>query len=94
MGIEQVSVDSHLFYDLGADSLVITTFCARLRARADLPPISTKEVYQRPTIRSLAAALDRCWPGAFSCSGVSPGARQSGACQYFAVSPVRSACSS
>ena len=62
MGIEQVSVDSHLFYDLGADSLVITTFCARLRKRADLPPISTKEVYQRPTIRSLAAALTDAGP--------------------------------
>ncbi len=56
MRIEQVSVDSHLFHDLGADSLVITTFCARLRARADLPPLSIKEVYQRPTIKSLAAA--------------------------------------
>jgi Phosphopantetheine attachment site. len=62
MGIEQVSVDSHLFYDLGADSLVITTFCARLRTRADLPPISTKEVYQRPTVRSLAAALTDAGP--------------------------------
>jgi non-ribosomal peptide synthetase-like protein len=58
MRIEQVSVDSHLFHDLGADSLVITAFCARLRARSDLPPISTKEVYRRPTIRSLAALTD------------------------------------
>src|SRR5207302_5009026 len=33
MRIEQVSVDSHLFYDLGADSLVVTAFCARLRTR-------------------------------------------------------------
>jgi hypothetical protein len=32
----------------------------------------------------------RCWPGALSCSGVSPGARQSDACRCFAVSPVRS----
>ena len=62
MGIEQVSVDSHLFYDLGADSLVITAFCARLRTRADLPPISTKEVYQRPTIRKLAAARQDAGP--------------------------------
>jgi non-ribosomal peptide synthetase-like protein len=62
MRIEQVSVDSHLFYDLGADSLVVTAFCARLRARADLPPISTKDVYQHPTIRSLAAALPAAGP--------------------------------
>src|SRR5262249_55637764 len=62
MGIGQVSVDSHLFYDLGADSLVVTAFCARLRTRPDLPPISTKAVYQRPTIRSLAAALADAGP--------------------------------
>jgi non-ribosomal peptide synthetase-like protein len=62
MGIKQVSVDSHLFYDLGADSLKITTFCARLRTRADLAPISIKDVYQRPTIRSLTAALTAAGP--------------------------------
>ncbi len=72
MGIEQVSIDSHLFYDLGADSLVVTTFCARLRARADLPPISTKDVYQRPTIRSLAAALTDSGPATSVPAGSAP----------------------
>jgi non-ribosomal peptide synthetase-like protein len=58
MGVEQVSVDSHLFSNLGADSLVIAQFCAGLRSRANLPPISTKDVYQHPTISSLAAVID------------------------------------
>jgi non-ribosomal peptide synthetase-like protein len=62
MGIAQVSVESHLFHDLGADSLVVTAFCARLRARADLPPISTKDVYQHPTIRNLAEAFTNAGP--------------------------------
>ncbi|UXY23933.1 phosphopantetheine-binding protein [Streptomyces cynarae] len=57
VGIEQVPADSHFFDDLGADSLVMAHFCARLRKRADLPSVSMKEIYQHPTIRSLAAAV-------------------------------------
>lgn len=55
--VEQVSVDSHFFNDLGANSLVMAQFCARVRKRADLPSISMKDVYRHPTIRSLATAL-------------------------------------
>ena len=55
--VEQVSVDSHFFDDLGADSMVMAQFCARVRKRADLPSVSMKDIYQHPTIRSLAAAL-------------------------------------
>ncbi|MFF4213959.1 Pls/PosA family non-ribosomal peptide synthetase [Streptomyces sp. NPDC001796] len=62
VGIEQVSADSHFFDDLGADSLVMAHFCARLRKRADLPSVSMKEIYQHPTIRSLAAALPATAP--------------------------------
>ncbi|MFJ8629532.1 Pls/PosA family non-ribosomal peptide synthetase [Streptomyces sp. NPDC093568] len=54
---EQVPVDSHFFDDLGADSLVMAHFCARIRKRADLPSVSMKDVYRHPTIRSLATAL-------------------------------------
>jgi non-ribosomal peptide synthetase-like protein len=57
MNIERVSVDSHFFYDLGADSKVMMQFCTRLLNREDLPRVSIKEVYQHPTIRSLTAAL-------------------------------------
>jgi non-ribosomal peptide synthetase-like protein len=55
--VEQVSIDSHFFDDLGADSMVMAHFCARVRKRADLPPVSMKEIYAHPTIRSLATAL-------------------------------------
>jgi acyl carrier protein len=57
VGVERVSVDSHFFDDLGADSMVMAHFCARARKRADVPSVSMKEVYRHPTIRSLATAL-------------------------------------
>ncbi|MFE6691676.1 Pls/PosA family non-ribosomal peptide synthetase [Streptomyces sp. NPDC057743] len=57
MRVEQVSLDGHFFDDLGADSLVMAHFCARVRKRDDLPPVSMKDVYKHSTIRSLAAAL-------------------------------------
>ncbi|MBP2328600.1 non-ribosomal peptide synthetase-like protein [Kibdelosporangium banguiense] len=55
--VEQVPADSHFFDDLGADSMVMAQFCARVRKRPDLPSVSIKDIYQHPTIRSLAAAL-------------------------------------
>ncbi|WP_078067185.1 Pls/PosA family non-ribosomal peptide synthetase [Streptomyces jeddahensis] len=54
---ERVPVDSHFFTDLGADSMVMAQFCARLRKRDDLPTVSMKDVYRHSTIRDLAAAL-------------------------------------
>ena len=38
---DRVAVDSH-FDDLGADSLVMAQFCARVRKREDLPSVSMK----------------------------------------------------
>src|SRR4028119_221360 len=55
--VEQVPVDAHVFDDLGADSMVMARFCARVRKQPDLPTVSMKDVYQHPTIHSLAAAL-------------------------------------
>src|ERR687893_454116 len=55
--VEHVPADSHFFDDLGADSMVMAQFCARVRKRADLPSVSMKDVYQHPTIGSLAGAL-------------------------------------
>ncbi|MEU8782301.1 Pls/PosA family non-ribosomal peptide synthetase [Streptomyces sp. NPDC048637] len=57
MGTGQMPVDRHFFDDLGADSLVMAHFCARVRKRADLPSVSMKDIYRYPTIRALAAAL-------------------------------------
>src|ERR1043165_8357981 len=55
--VDRVPVDSHFFEELDADSLVMAHFCARVRKRGDLPPVSMKDVYAYPTIRSLAEAL-------------------------------------
>src|SRR5437899_9843213 len=55
--VDRVSVDSHFFDELGADSLLMAHFCARVRKRGNLPSVSMRDIYQHPTIRSLAAAL-------------------------------------
>src|SRR5216683_1315142 len=55
--VDRLSVESHFFDELGADSLVMAKFCARVRKRGDLPSASMKDIYRHPTIRSLAAAL-------------------------------------
>src|SRR5713226_4264853 len=55
--VDRVPVDSHFFEELGADSLVMAHFCARVRKRGDVPAVSMKDVYAHPTIRSLAEAL-------------------------------------
>ncbi|MCW7942507.1 peptide synthetase [Streptomyces hygroscopicus] len=57
VGVEHVSADSHFFDDLGANSLVMARFCARVRKRQDLPSVSMKDIYRHPTVRKLAAAL-------------------------------------
>ena len=60
--VERVSVDSNFFDDLGADSMVMARFCARVRKRPDLPAVSIKDIYQHPTIKSLATALGDAAP--------------------------------
>jgi non-ribosomal peptide synthetase-like protein len=54
--VDRVPVESHFFDELGADSLVMAHFCARVRKRG-LPSVSMKDVYAHPTIRSLAGAV-------------------------------------
>ena len=61
--VERISVESHIFDDLGANSLLLARFCARVRERDDLPPVSQKDLYLNPTIRQLAAALRAGAPG-------------------------------
>ena len=57
MQVDDVAVESHFFDDLGADSMVMAQFCARVRKRSDLPSVSMKDVYRHPTIKDLAAAF-------------------------------------
>ncbi|HZF73530.1 MAG TPA: Pls/PosA family non-ribosomal peptide synthetase, partial [Gemmatimonadaceae bacterium] len=67
--VDRVSVDSHFFDELGADSLVMAHFCARVRKRGNLPSVSMKDIYRHPTIRSLAAALADAAPSSAKSSG-------------------------
>jgi non-ribosomal peptide synthetase-like protein len=57
LGVDQVPIRSHFFHDLGADSMVMARFCARVRKRSDLPAVSMKDVYAHPTIGALASAV-------------------------------------
>jgi non-ribosomal peptide synthetase-like protein len=61
-GVERVSVDGDFFADLGADSMVMARFCARLRKRPDIPSVSMRDIYEHRTIRALAAALPAVGP--------------------------------
>ncbi|OLZ73520.1 peptide synthetase [Streptomyces sp. IMTB 2501] len=72
LGAERVSVDSHFFTDLGANSLVMAQFCARTRKTADLPSPSMRDIYQYPTIQSLAAALGEAAPASVDPAFASP----------------------
>ena len=52
-----VGADADVFTDLGADSMTMTRFCARVRRRDDLPDVAMTDVYAHPTAAGLAAAL-------------------------------------
>jgi non-ribosomal peptide synthetase-like protein len=62
LDVERVSATANFFNDLGADSLVMAHFCARLTKRPDLPTVSIKAVYQNPTVRDLAASVSEADP--------------------------------
>ncbi|MBP2368913.1 Pls/PosA family non-ribosomal peptide synthetase [Pseudonocardia parietis] len=53
----EVAADADVFADLGADSMTMTRFCARVRRRDDLPDVAMTDVYAHPTPASLAEAL-------------------------------------
>jgi non-ribosomal peptide synthetase-like protein len=57
LGTDTVSVDAHFFDELGADSLLLAQFCARLRDNPELPVVSMRDVYLHASVRDLAAAL-------------------------------------
>jgi non-ribosomal peptide synthetase-like protein len=59
LSLSEVSVEDHFFDELGANSLLMARFCARLRARPDFPPVSMRDVYLAPTIVRLAEHLAR-----------------------------------
>jgi len=58
LGVERVSADSHFFYDLGANSLLMARFNGAARQEPGLAAVSIKDVYRYPTIQLLAATMD------------------------------------
>jgi non-ribosomal peptide synthetase-like protein len=58
LGVERVSVDEHLFDELGANSLQMARFCARVRTDLARHDVAMKDVYLHPTVGALAAKLD------------------------------------
>jgi non-ribosomal peptide synthetase-like protein len=57
VGVDEVSVVSNFFDDLGANSLLMAQFSAKVRKTGALPATSMREIYGHPTIRSLAELL-------------------------------------
>ncbi len=82
-------MDSHFFDDLGMSSLLVAHFCARARERAESPPLSVKDVYLHPTIRSLAAAVTELPAGSWR-PGKPAGPGDGTARQHRAVRGLRS----
>ncbi|HVH22352.1 MAG TPA: Pls/PosA family non-ribosomal peptide synthetase, partial [Pseudonocardia sp.] len=62
LGLDTVSVDSHFFDDLGANSLLLAKFSALVRKESGLPALSMREIYGNPTIRQLAGVLGDAAP--------------------------------
>lgn len=55
MQVEKISIEDNFFNDLGAHSLLMARFCAKLREVPGAPDISMPVIYQNPTIAGLAA---------------------------------------
>ena len=57
LGVERVSATANFFTDLGANSLLLAHFCSSTRKNTSLPSLPMRDVYQNPTIASLAGVL-------------------------------------
>ena len=57
--LERVSAEDNFFKDLGAHSLLMARFCARIRQHPDLSDVSMRDIYLNPTIVKLAAHLGK-----------------------------------
>lgn len=56
--VERVSIDDHFFDDLGANSLLMARFCARIRRNHGMAKVSMRDIYMNPTIAKLARLFD------------------------------------
>ncbi len=56
--IEQVSVEDHFFDDLGAHSLLMAQFSAKIKKKGSCTNVSMRDIYLHPTVRQLAEYID------------------------------------
>ncbi|MDX8525365.1 non-ribosomal peptide synthetase [Mesorhizobium sp. MSK_1335] len=54
---EDISIEDHFFDDLGANSLLMARFCARIRSRKAWSTTSMRDIYLHPTVARLADHL-------------------------------------
>ncbi|MBZ9722026.1 non-ribosomal peptide synthetase [Mesorhizobium sp. AD1-1] len=54
---DEVSVEDNFFDDLGANSLLMAHFCARVRTRKEWATASMRDIYLHPTVARLALHL-------------------------------------
>jgi len=54
MGCDPVGVTDDFFDEIGANSLIMARFATRLRRNGGFGPVTMRDFYDRPTIRSLA----------------------------------------
>ncbi len=64
LGVDRVSAIADFFADLGANSLLMARFAARVRDETTLPPIAMRDVYLHPTVTALAHLADAAAPSA------------------------------
>ncbi len=55
--VDEVPSGSDFFDDLGADSMTMARFCARVRKAGDLPAVAMRDVYEHSSIDALVGAL-------------------------------------
>ncbi|MBB6484711.1 Pls/PosA family non-ribosomal peptide synthetase [Rhizobium lusitanum] len=55
--IDDIYVEDHFFDDLGANSLLMARFCAKLRTRKEWATTSMRDIYMHPTVAALAQHL-------------------------------------
>jgi non-ribosomal peptide synthetase-like protein len=57
LSVDEISVEDNFFEDLGANSLLMARFCARLRTRTAWATTSMRDIYLHPTVARLAKHL-------------------------------------
>jgi len=55
--MDDIYVEDHFFDDLGANSLLMARFCAKLRTRKEWATTSMRDIYMYPTVAGLAQHL-------------------------------------